>query len=219
MSKLSVKIVVIVFMFLSIKRINAQENIPYNNCWFGLMYQQNITSNTNLVVDVGYRTFNYTQDRRNTFGRFFLERIVSKNLTLGVGYAMFENYSFNRKKFLLENRPFSNLQFRWKKDKNEFFFRNRNEWRIYELGIKNTIRYRFQLAHEYQLSFLKSRVSYEYLLSTDKNNEQRYTVGVLLPVKKQRINLFYAINRQTNVKENDKIINQQVLGIQLQLTY
>lgn len=120
-------------MFLSIKRINAQENIPYNNCWFGLMYQQNITSNTNLVVDVGYRTFNYIQDRRNTFGRFFLERIVLKNLTLGVGYAMFENYSFNRKKFLLENRPFSNLQFRWKKDKNEFFFRNRNEWRIYEL--------------------------------------------------------------------------------------
>lgn len=75
------------------------------------------------------------------------------------------------------------------------------------------------MAHEYQLSFLKSRVSYEYLLSTDKNNEQRYTVGVLLPVKKQRINLFYALNRQANVKENDKIINQQVLGIQLQLTY
>jgi len=206
-------------MFLSIKRINAQENIPYNNCWFGLMYQQNMISNTNLVVDVGYRTFNYIQDRRNTFGRFFLERIVTKNLTLGVGYAMFENYSFNRKKFLFENRPFSNLQFRWKKDKNEFFFRNRNEWRIYELGIKNTIRYRFQLAHEYDFNLFKSRISYEYLTSTDQNKEQRYTLGVLLPLKNQRINLFYAINRQSVVKIDNEIINQQVFGIQLQLTY
>lgn len=213
--------IIIIALFitvLNVKMFVAQENIPLSNTWSGIMYQHKLTTNTNIIGDLGYRTYNLLKNRRNVFGRFFIEQVISKNIAIGAGYAFFQNFSFGKNKFVLENRPFTNFQFRIKRDKNEFFFRNRNEWRVFEKGTKNNLRYRFQFAYEYDFKLFKSRLSYEYLTSTDKNKEQRYTMGVLLPFNKQRVNLFYAINRQTAIKTDDKIINQHVFGFQLQLT-
>ena len=208
----------LLFSILNVEMFIAQDNIPFTNTWSGIMHQHKFTTNTNIIGDVGYRTYNLLKNRRNVFGRLFIERTMTKKLAIGAGYAFFQNFSFVKNKFILENRPFTNIQFRIKRDKNEFFFRNRNEWRVFERGSKNNIRYRFQFAYEYDFEMFKSRLSYEYLTSTDKNNELRYTLGVLLPFNKQRVNLFYAINRQTAVKINDEIINQHVFGFQLQIT-
>jgi hypothetical protein len=111
-----------------------------------------------------------------------------------------------------------NLQFRWNQQKHEIVFRNRIEWRINENGIKNTFRKRFQIAHEYQLRAIKTRIVYELMASNDKSNEERYTVGVLLPINNQRLNIFYAINRQSSLKLNNQLVNQHVVGFNYQFS-
>jgi hypothetical protein len=196
----------------------SQKSTANSNVWFGLMYQQGIGVKSRLISDVGYRTFHFLQNSRTVFGRLLVEKTILKNTTFGLGYALFDNYSFSKEKFLTENRPFMNLQYRWKKDRNEFLFRNRNEWRIYEKGIRNVLRFRFQFVDEYQFSKIKLRTAFEYLASSDRNNEQRYTFGLLIPMKNHIVNIFYALNRQDVIKINEKTLNQHVLGIQFQIT-
>lgn len=65
---------------------------------------------------------------------------------------------------------------------------------------------------------IKSRIAYELLVSNDKSNEERYTVGVLLPINNQRLNIFYAINRQSSIKLNEQLVNQHVVGINYQFS-
>lgn len=217
MKNLNVKILVLLFIVLNVEMYTAQNISPVYNTWSGIMYQYKLSSNSNITGDVGYRTYNVLKNRRNLFGRFLIERVISKNVAVGLGYAIFENFSFGKNKFIFENRPFANIQFRIKKEKNELFIRNRNEWRVFENGTKNNIRYRFQFAYEYDFKLFKSRLAYEYLTSSDQNKEHRYTIGVLLPIKCHRVSIFYAINRQSAVKIDNKILNQHVVGFQLQI--
>lgn len=211
------KIIIITFILMQINDLSTQVVIPKNNSWLGIIFQNKLKYSTNMVFDVGFRTFDLLSKRRNVFGRFFLEKSIKNNFSVGGGYALFENFSFGKNNYFLEHRPFTNMQIRWKNERSEFFIRNRNEWRIYASGIKNTARYRFQFTHEYAFSDLKTRISYEYLKTSDNTKEHRYTVGIILPINQQRINLFYAINRQTSLMINNKLINQHVFGIQLQI--
>jgi len=188
------KCFIFILIMMSQYNLNAQLNTPNTNVWFGGSCLHKINSNMNLSGDIGYRTFNLFENRRNYFGRLLIEKIIFQNTAIGLGYALFNNFSFSRKSYSFENRPFLNLQFRWNQQKHEIVFRNRIEWRINENGIKNTFRKRFQIAHEYQLRAIKTRIVYELMASNDKSNEERYTVGVLLPINNQRLNIFYAIN-------------------------
>lgn len=212
------KCFILLLIIMSQYNLNAQLKTPNTNVWFGGIYLHKINSNTNLSGDIGYRTFNLIENRRNYFGRLFIEKIILRNTVIGLGYALFNNFSFIRNSYSFENRPFLNLQFRWNQQKHEILFRNRIEWRINENGIKNTFRKRFQIAHEYQFKAIKSRIAYELLVSNDKSNEERYTVGVLLPINNQRLNIFYAINRQSSIKLNEQLVNQHVVGINYQFS-
>ena len=212
------KCFIFILIMMSQYNLNAQLNTPNTNIWFGGSCLHKINSNTNLSGDIGYRTFNLIENRRNYFGRLLIEKIIFQNTAIGLGYALFNNFSFSRKSYSFENRPFLNLQFRWNQQKHEIVLRNRIEWRINENGIKNTFRKRFQIAHEYQLRAIKTRIVYELMASNDKSNEERYTVGVLLPINNQRLNIFYAINRQSSIKLNEQLVNQHVVGINYQFS-
>jgi len=212
------KCFIFILIMMSQYNLNAQLNTPNTNVWFGGSCLYKINSNTNLSGDIGYRTFNLFENRRNYFGRLLIEKIIFQNTAIGLGYALFNNFSFSRKSYSFENRPFLNLQFRWNQQKHEIVFRNRIEWRINENGIKNTFRKRFQIAHEYQLRAIKTRIVYELMASNDKSNEERYTVGVLLPINNQRLNIFYAINRQSSLKLNNQLVNQHVVGFNYQFS-
>lgn len=198
--------------------LSGQHSIPTSNIWLGGIYIHRLPNNVNCYVDAGYRTYDGLNYKRSTLVRGMIEKTYMSALDLGIGYAFFDNFSFSRNRFIQENRFFTNIQYRIKSDKNLLMFRNRNEWRIYENGVKNEIRWRAQLVDEYKFSSLSSRLSYEYLLSSNKNDEHRYTMGVLVPFLNQRFHLFYAINRQSNIIKDNKIVNQHVIGLQLQWT-
>jgi hypothetical protein len=198
--------------------VDCQSQIPVSNIWLGGIYIHRLPNNVNCYVDAGYRTYDGLNYKRSTLVRGMIEKTYMSALDLGIGYAFFDNFSFSRNRFVEENRLFTNIQYRIKSEKNLLMFRNRNEWRINEKGVKNEARWRFQLVDEYKFSRVTSRLSYEYLLSSTKNEEHRFAAGMLLPFFKQRFHIFYAINRQNNIVKDNKVVNQHVVGLQLQWT-
>ena len=72
------KCFILLLIFMAQYNLNAQLKTPNTNVWFGGIYLHKINSNTNLSGDIGYRTFNLIENRRNYFGRLFIEKMILK---------------------------------------------------------------------------------------------------------------------------------------------
>jgi hypothetical protein len=167
-----------------------------------------------LSTEVGYRTFDFLNKRRTMFTRILFDKNLNENFKLGGGFAYFNNYQFSKFIYVNEYRPF--IQFIYSKIIRDInvSLRVRDEWRIYEVGTKNSNRIRLQLGVEYNVKNYALRLNYENLYTDENIYENRYTIGFSIKKNKHTYQLFYALNTQSNVKYLNKIVNQSVLGLQ-----
>lgn len=188
----------------------SQTKLPEQNIWTAININQKHKDNL-LKFDCGYRTYNYFNDQRTLFGRGVYLKEMTQKLSIGGGVAYFNNYSFSRKDYFNEFRPFIETNINLLDILN---IRIRNEWRIYEVGYENENRFRVLLSNELSLNKFRIKGSFEYFYTNTLNDEYRYTISNKFRItENQNITIFYGVNRQSKIKMNNDIVNQLIMGV------
>lgn len=199
----------------------SQVDYYKENAWGSVIWKHQVKPKWNLSVETGYRTFDqFIQKRRQDFGRMIVDRKLNDNHSVGLGFAYFESYKNNSSVLNPEFRPFFQYQFTYKKGMSVLGIRYRNEFRYYSATNTDANRNRLQLSYEYttKLSFLKPKLSVEGFVSNQKIPfvEQRYSVGNTFSFNKAlSMYLFYTLQLQSNIKQNNKLVNQHIIGFQI----
>jgi hypothetical protein len=213
-----------VILFFIIKPfINLSQNEEYRgSAWSSIVVRHKFSDNYNFVFDLGYRTFDdYFKRRKQDLIRVLIERKISDKHSLGLGVAYFENISSNFSTFKKEFRPFLHYQFVNKRDKSSFSIRLRNEWRNYFEENEIVNRTRLQLSYEHKINnYFFPKVSFEQFISVQKKitNEQRFSISNAFTIsEKINLNVFYILQLQSNIKFNNKVLPQNIFGLQLNI--
>ena len=213
-----------VILFFVIKPfISLSQNEEYRgSAWASIVVRHKVSDNYNLVFDIGYRTFDdYFKRRKQDLIRGLIEGKISGKHSIGIGVAYFENISSNLSTFKKEFRPFLNYQFVNKSDKSFFNIRFRNEWRNYFEDSEIVNRSRLQISYEYKMkNYFFPKISFEQFVSVQKKitNEQRFSISNTFTISENiNLNIFYILQLQSNIKFNNKVLPQNILGLQLNL--
>ena len=211
----------ILFLVIINPLIYLSQNEEYRgNAWNSILVRNKVSDNYNLVFDIGYRTFDeYIKRTRQGLIRGLIERKISNKHSFGIGIAYFESISSNFNSFKKEIRPFVQYQFVNKNDKSNFSLRFRSELRNYIEANELVNRARIQLSYEYEIGkYLFPRISFEQFVSFKKKliNEQRFGISNTFTISEViNFNFFYILQFQSNIKINNCVIPQNILGLQL----
>ena len=208
---------IILSMYTLVTSSFAQSQNARSNIWFSLMYKYEANFKNQISGEMGYRTFQFLNHRRNLFTRIIYDYTLLPDLKLGVGFAYFNNYQFSNDYYINEYRPFVQIGFTKIIGTSNLSIRLRDEWRAYECGVDNVNRFRTQIGFDYLLRKKSMKITYENLYTNPKVIENRYTVGVLFSNNKKTYYIFYSLNHQSNIKYLNKVVNQSVLGFQYTL--
>ena len=191
------------------------------NTWSSILYRHNISDAKTITFDAGYRWFDgFVKRRRQDLIRVQYDcKLDSKN-NVGLGFAIFESVLKNSENFRTEYRPYVQYQWGARNEKEVFNVRFRNEFRYY-FAVKEMVnRARLQLSYEYKIvsSYLVPKVSIEGFVSAQKTPsiEQRYSIGNTFTFSKMAsVYAFYTLQFQSNINYNGKLIQQNIVGLQL----
>lgn len=191
------------------------------NTWSSILYRHTISDERTITIDAGYRWFDgFVKRRRQDLIRVQYDYNLNSKNNVGLGFAIFESVLKNSQNFRTEYRPYVQYQWGVKNEKELFNVRFRNEFRYY-FAVKEIVnRTRLQLSYEHKIvsSFLVPKVSIEGFVSAQKSPsvEQRYSIGNTLTFSKvASIYAFYTLQFQSNINFNGKLIQQNIVGLQL----
>lgn len=214
------KLLIVTFLlncFYSVSQLDSYKE----NSWGGILWRHTVNSNLNFSIDAGHRTFdNFTRRKRQDLVRVFIERKLSPKNSIGIGVAYFESIKQNSDLYLSEFRPFIQYQFLRNNEKNVIGFRFRNEVRYYIDSKKFVNRSRVQLSYELKTSKkqFSPRIAIEGFVSALKTPivEQRFSLGNTFIISKViHLFAFYTLQFQSNIKENNRQVAQNIFGILL----
>lgn len=193
------------------------------NTWLGCVWKHSLSEKLNITTDFGYRLFDdFLNKRRQDLARIVIERRIVKNQYLGIGVAYFESIMLNTNIYNKEFRPFVQYQYQYIKGKSKFGLRFRNELRYYQNSNTYIDRSRLQLSCDYVVieKYLNPRLTIEEFISTGSSRsiEQRYSVGNVFNFSASfKSYMFYTLQLQSNIKDNDDQVLQHIFGVQIQL--
>ncbi len=191
------------------------------NTWSSILYRHTISDERTITIDAGYRWFDgFVKRRRQDLIRVQYDYKLNSKNNVGFGFAIFESVLKNSHNFRTEYRPYVQYQWGVKNEKQLFNVRFRNEFRYYFTVKEIVNRTRLQLSYEYKIvsSFLVPKVSIEGFVSAQKSPsiEQRYSIGNTFTFSKMAsIYAFYTLQFQSNINFKGKLIQQNIVGLQL----
>lgn len=193
------------------------------NTWLSFVWKHSLSEKMNITTDFGYRLFDdFLNKRRQDLARIVIERRIVDNQYLGISIAYFESIILNTNTYNKEFRPFVQYQFQYTKEKSKFGLRFRNELRYYQNSNTYVDRSRLQLSYDYVLieKYLNPRFTIEEFISTGSSRsiEQRYSIGNVFNFNDLlKSYVFYTLQLQSNIKDNNEQVLQHIFGVQIQL--
>ena len=217
----NVKFLSIFILFINIYSF-SQENSYKNNAWSSIVWKHNFSSTKSVSSDFGYRSFdNFTKQKRQGLMRVFFENKINDKHSIGLGIAAFESVDSDLQSFRTEVRPYFQYHVILKKELAVFGIRLRDEMRYYLENMQVINRTRLQLSYEFQKNnLLCPKGSIEGFVSAQKNPliEQRYSISNTFNSSGMiSLNIFYILQLQSNVRDGDDLVKQNILGLQLLL--
>jgi hypothetical protein len=213
--------ILILFLFLiSNSLVNCQIEKYEKNTWFSFVWRHTFNNNVQLTSDIGYRMYdNFLGARRQDLIRVLLERSYDRN-QFGLGLAYFETVKRGTNIFEPEKRFFFNYNYQKSINGLLYNLRIRDELRYYSTKsqLDNRIRLMLSVDYDNEIKWFRPRISCEgFLTTTQKNNfEQRYTVGNQFYINTLfRLYLFYTLQLQSKLTDENRFVNQNIIGFQL----
>lgn len=211
------------FLLFTFNSLLAQTSPFAQNLWASVLWRHQFNRGIVLTSDVGYRSFDaFYKQTRQQLGRVMIEKKIGANHAFGIGYTYFNSYSSSNKKLTGESRPFINYQFIQNLEKFALGLRIRNELRYFIEKKEWINRLRGQINFEFKTTNknVLPRIFVEGFISSGTNTlkEYRFSIGNTFTISDTyKFFIFYTLQRQSSLVVNNNVINQHILGLQVQL--
>ncbi|MDH4474042.1 MAG: DUF2490 domain-containing protein [Fluviicola sp.] len=207
----------LLIMFLEMSPVFTAQKAFQQNLWGSLVWNHQWNEKIETVTDVGYRQCDqFFHKRRQVLSRLTALYRFENGFSAGIGFAWFQHSSLTSNATTNEYRPFLQMGYRWGKGAWNSQLRSRQEWRLYPSTDKqfHRARLQIQLRRKTRFSWLQPAVSIEGFSTLQRNGllESRMTIGNNFTLKRQSLFLFFTLQNQTSVDEN-----QHIIGLQLSL--
>jgi hypothetical protein len=176
--------------------------------WSKAEVQYKLHKKLSSSLSQGYRLRENASLPDKGFTTLSLVYKLDKNLKVGLGYRLNENFDLDQK-VSFQNRFFTDVYLR-KKSKRWLF---KNRLRYQNQNQKHTIRNKLGASYNLRKTSLEPFAAAEVFYSLNLISKLRYTLGASYPIsKKLSLDLFYRIQDEINI---DKPTDLYILGTAL----